>query len=290
MNEKYCMDASLAWAEHELADQPEDARHAYQRAAREIVRALSQPVYTTTVSIPYGNPQQHIMVRAGTLVHQVFKKVCSPVLIQKLQLLMMYHQQSARDAVRLTCYLAAQQLLLSLPDERTLQRDYIGFDQQGNLLTPDIQAAEIVVDALAGFLHLLHQVEILYPAWAAEDRFSEIHSLLVTHLIHQGRSLANFHTQKIIQNIMAAWKSSELTRGLTIFLPYFDERHYRMEEYKIVVVPPSRILFRPEFIVGACRVSERHVRSDSNLSQATRWQLLSQLDTIIQAFERTSIG
>ncbi|HEX3050474.1 MAG TPA: hypothetical protein VHP83_07455 [Aggregatilineaceae bacterium] len=284
------MGASLTWAEHELALQPEAMRYAYHQAAHEIVRTLNRPVYTTTVSIPYGNPQQQLVVHAGTLGHQIFKKMCGPVLMQKLQLLMTHHQQPARDAVRLTCYLAAQQLLFSLPDEQTLQRDYTGFDQKGNLLTPNIQAAEAVVERLVAFLHLLHQIETLYPAWAAADRFSETHALLTTHLIHQGRALANFHTQKIIRDIMTAWKSSELTRGLTIFLPYFDEHHYRMEEYKIVVIPQSRILFRPEFVVGACRVSERHVRSASNLSQSTRWQLLSQLDTIIQAFESTSIG
>jgi hypothetical protein len=281
--------ASLAWAEHELAHQPEPIYHAYQHAAREIVRALSQPVYAVTFSIPYDNRQ--LTVHAGTIVHQIFKKTCAPVLMQKLHTLMSHSQQQVRESVQLACYLAVQYLLMSsLPDEQSLRENYTGFDHQGNLLAPDIHTAEGRIEALSSSIHLLHQVETLYPAWTTDDRYSETHALMVTHLITQGRALAAYHTQNIIQNIMSAWKSSELTRGLTIFLPYFDERGYQMEEYKIVVIPPSRILFRPEFVVGACRVSERHVRSDAHLSQATRWQLLSQLDTIIQAFENASMG
>lgn len=282
------MSASLAWAENELAQQPENVRHAYQQAAHEIVRVLNQPTYAATISIPHNN--RYLVVRVGTVLYQFFRKTCAPVLMQKLRALMSHPQQEVRESVQLTCYLAGQQILLLLPDEKTLQEQYAGFGNQGNLLVSDLHTAEAIVETLARFMRLLHQIETLYPAWETDDRYSEKHALIATHLIDQGRTLAGYHTQNIIRDIMTAWKSSELTRGLTIFLPYFDERHYRMEEYKIVVIPPSRILFRPEFVVGACRVSERHVRSDSNLSQSTRWQLLSQLDTIIQAFESTSIG
>jgi len=41
-------------------------------------------------------------------------------------------------------------------------------------------------------------------------------------------------------------------------------------------------------VVGACRLAQREVRKDPTLSQATRWQLLSQLDSLIQSFEMAS--
>jgi hypothetical protein len=53
----------------------------------------------------------------------------------------------------------------------------------------------------------------------------------------------------------------------------------------VIVIPTGRILFRPEFVIGTCRLAEREVRKDPDLSQSTRWQLLSQLDSITQAFE-----
>jgi hypothetical protein len=280
--------ASLAWAENKLTQQPENVRHAYQQAALEIVRVLNQPIYATTISIPYDN--RHLVVRVGTVLHQVFRKTCSPVLMQKLHALTSHPQQEIRESVQLTCYLAGQQILFLLPDEQVMQEQYTGFDRQGNLLVSDLHSAETIVESLARFMHLLRQIVSLHPAWETDERYSEKHALIATHLINQGRALADYHTQKIIHDIMTAWKSGEMTRGLTIFLPYLNERHYQMEDYKIVVIPPGRILFRPEFVVGACRITERHVRSDSNLSQATRWQLLSQLDTIIQAFENASSG
>ncbi len=201
---------------------------------------------------------------------------------------MTHPQQAVRESVLLTCYLAGQEIIVSLPNEPTLREHYTAFEKQGQLRVSDLNSAVAVVEHLSRFVHALHQIEELYPAWQTHDQYSEKHALLTTHLIDQGRALANYQTQKIIQDIQMSWKTGEMTRGLTIFLPYLDERQSNMEEYKIVVIPAGRILFRPEFIVGACRVTERQVRSDSNLSQATRWQLLSQLDTIIQAFEAQS--
>lgn len=272
-----------SWVENTLAQQPESLRRAYQQAAQEIARALSQPIYTTTISIPYLDKDPGVIVlRVGRVFHQVFRKTCRPVLIQKLQQLLAHPKAAIRQSAELTCYLAAQVILLALPDETILREQYTGFDPQGHLAA-DYKTAAAVVERLSYFVHQLQLVEQIHPR--TEDWYSEKHSLLVTHLIDQGRALANYHTRQIIQNILTAWKAGEITRGLTIFLPYLNERQYKMEEYKIVVIPTGRILFRPQFVIGACRVSERHVRSNPDFSQATRWQLLSQLDTIIQTFE-----
>jgi hypothetical protein len=104
-------------------------------------------------------------------------------------------------------------------------------------------------------------------------------------LTQQGRALANYHTRQIIAEIQARWQSREVIRGLTLRIPYLDEKHYRMTVCEVVVIPTGRIPFRPEFILGACRVEQQKVRKNPQFSQSTRWQLISQLDAIIQAFE-----
>jgi hypothetical protein len=268
-----------------LAQQPENFLAAYRQAAQDIVQALTQPVYSATISIPYGSPRRFVKVHAGSAFYSVLRKPCGPELIQKLHRLMTHPRQEVQEGVQLTCYLAGQQMLSSLPDEDDLSTRYTGFDGQGILLADGMNTAAAIVEKLSRFVHSLNLIEALYPAWRTDDSFSEKHALLMTHLIRQGRALANCHTQKLIREILTAWKAGELTRGLTIFLPFLDERQCRMDEYRIVVIPAGRILFRPEFVVGACRVAERKVRVDSDLSQATRWQLLSQLDAILQAFE-----
>jgi hypothetical protein len=50
-------------------------------------------------------------------------------------------------------------------------------------------------------------------------------------------------------------------------------------------MPNARIPFRPDFVVSACRLAEREVRQNPRYAQATRWQLLAQLDLITQAFD-----
>jgi hypothetical protein len=185
----------------------------------------------------------------------------------------------------LVCYLAAQQLLTSLPGQAELRNQYTAFDKQGVLVAGSHSTADALIGQLSQCMGWLHTAELLYPAWTTHDLYNDVSSVLTTHLIEQGRALANYYTQQIIDEVQRDWRAGKITRGLTLFIPYLDERQYEMRNYRVVVIPTGRILFRPEFVVGACRVTQRHVRKDPTLSQGTRWQLLSQLDSLIQAFE-----
>jgi len=180
---------------------------------------------------------------------------------------------------------AAQQLLISLPGQTDLPSHYTAFDKQGRLISGSHSTADALIGQLSQHMDWLHMAEQLYPGWTTHALYNDTASLLTDHLIEQGRALADYYTLQIIDDVRRDWRGGRITRGLTLFIPYLDERHYRMKKYQVVVTPVGRILFRPEFVVGACRVAQQHVRKDTALSQATRWQLLSQLDTISQAFE-----
>ncbi len=284
---------ALAWAEHTLGQQPEDLRLEYQQAGRNIADALTQETYSISIQLPF-RIQHEVMLNArpvltqlhiGSAFNRLLRKSCHAALIDRLHALSEHTHLVVSESARLTGYLAARVLLTSLPNQVDLRRHYTAFDERGGQIIEPDSTADALIGQLSRRMDWLRTAEQLYPAWTTHDLYNHAAALLTAHLIEQGRALANYYTQQIIRDMRQEWRAGKITRGLTLFIPYLDERLYRMQKYKVIVIPTGRILFRPEFVIGACRLAERDVRKDPDLSQSTRWQLLSQLDSISQAFE-----
>lgn len=284
---------ALAWAERTLSQQPEDLRLEYRQAGQAVADALTQKIYSVSIQLPFrilnGGIQsvqpKLTRLRIGNVITRLLHRSCHTALIHRLHTLSEHPNRVVSESARLTCYLAARALLTALPSQADLRDNYTAFDERGVRAAERYATADALIGQLSRRLDWLRTAEQLYPAWTAHDLYNNASALLTAHLIGQGRALANYHTQQIIHDMRQAWRAGRITRGLTLFIPYLDERLYRMKEYKMVVIPTGRILFRPEFVIGACRLAERDVRKDPTLSQSTRWQFLSQLDSITQAFE-----
>ncbi len=283
---------SLEWAENTLKRQPDDLRLEYQQASEAVTAVLVQTVYSITLQLPHRilhDTMQTVQtsllrLRVGGARYRLLHRSCQTAVIDRLTALARHPQPVVAEIARLVCYLAAQNLLLALPGPDDLRDRYTAFGPQG-VLQVDRAAADAYLIDLARSLEHLTLAEQLYPGWTAHALYNDAAAALTTHLIKQGRALAAYYTRQMVDDIHQAWQAGKLTRGLTLLIPYFDDRRYHMEAYRVVVVPTGRILFRPEFVVGACRLAQREVRKDPALSQATRWQLLSQLDSLIQSFE-----
>jgi len=258
-----------------------------------VADALTHITYWIAIQLPcrilhntvLDVPPHMTVLRAGNIAHRVLQRPCNTAVVHRLKELSEHANAVVAESAKLTSYLAAQQLLTSLPGSADLYTNYTPFNKQGQLIVADHTTADALLAQLSQYMDRLHMAEQLYPGWTTHGLYNKVSTLLTTHFVEQGRALANSYTREIVSEIRQHWQAGKIARGLTLFIPYLDERRCRMEKYKVVVIPTGRILFRPEFIIGACRVSQHHVRKDPELSQATRWQLLSQLDSIIQAFE-----
>lgn len=285
---------SLRWAAHAWDEQPDDLKTAYREAARSISAALISPTYRLVLRLPNyfchddlvtGIPKDWMWLRAGSVVSYLRKRTCHDAIISKLNALTLHPHPIAARIARLAAYLASEWIVQEyVPDIAEIVGAYQLFTPQGELTTSEAQAAA-AVEQLANYVHALRNVERLYPDWAGSDEYNDLYAAVFNQLVVQGRALANYFTAQMIADLKRRWQNREVLRGLTLFVPYLDERDSHMRKYQVEVIPTGRIPFRPEFIVGACRLAEQDVRKNPRLSQATRWQLISQLDTITQAFE-----
>ncbi len=285
----------LDWAAYLLALQPGDIQSAFHQAGQEVAEALIAAPFSFQTRLPQQVlidssvrrvPARWRTIQAGNFLNQLRKIPCNRDVINALSSLTGHSDIVVATAGQLVAYSAARQILdLHIPDIAFLRKDYTVFDRHGHLLALNDNDAESAIGQLSRFVEWMHTVEKLYPGWTASDRYNETYSQITDHLAEQGRFLATYYTERMIEDLTGRWRRGELARGLTLFIPYLDEHHYRMDIYRVVVVPNARIPFRPQFVVSACRVAQREVRQDPRLSQGTRWQLIAQLDRIVRAFE-----
>ena len=288
--------ADLEKAVKLLASQPADIQRQYRQVAQEIALALTTDVYTFSVQLPdvlYIDDRptsvQSSIVRlhGGNFLNQLQRRDCHAAIIYALTMLMSHKDTIVASIAGLIGYLTGETILLHhIPNRGQIEAGYRVFNSQGGL-SITLPEAEKTVAELSSFISRLRLVEKLYAGWTVSDNYNEIFAVLSTQITTQGRALAAYYTQKIANELHARWQKREIIRGLTLHIPYLDEKTYHMTIYEMVVIPVGRIPFRPEFIVGACRIEQQKVRKNPVLSQATRWQLVSQFDELIRVFEVT---
>jgi hypothetical protein len=162
---------------------------------------------------------------------------------------------------------------------------WVAFDDEGRLLVHSANAAEAHVGSMQRFLVILHAAVALAPYMVADEDYQQKRYGMLGQLVNQGRALAKYETNDIINTIQRRAKSNDLNRGLSLSLPYFDDQSLMMVTQNFEVIPAGRIMFVPAFVVQAAREEQAKVAQDTRLSASTRKYLLAELKQLEQAFD-----
>jgi hypothetical protein len=163
---------------------------------------------------------------------------------------------------------------------------WVAFDDDGHLLVGSVEEAQAIIASMQRYLLVLHAAIGLAPYIVADELYQHKRYGMLGQLMNQGRALARYQVEQIIQTIQRRAKSHDLDRGLSLSLPYFNDQTLEMEEYFFDVIPAGRVMFVPAFVVLAVRAQGAKVAQDTRLSQSTRRHLLSELGTLEQIFLR----
>lgn len=161
---------------------------------------------------------------------------------------------------------------------------WIAFDESNKLLTETVEQAAEYVSCLCQYQDTLGLAVFLAPYMVCDEEYQVKHYGISGQLIDQGRALAYYQTQEIINKIKNRVSTNNLNRGLSLSVPYFDDQAMRMMVRDFVVIPRGRTLFIPAFVVLAIQSEKSRIATDSRLNATTRQHLIHELDAIERAF------
>lgn len=163
---------------------------------------------------------------------------------------------------------------------------WVAFDDEGHLLIGSVSEAEADVASMQRYVSMLHAAVGLAPYMVADEEYQRKRYGILGQLVNQGRALARYQVEEIIQTIQRRASAHDLNRGLSLSLPYFNDQTLAIENYDFEVIPAGRIMFTPAFVVRAAREQDAKIAQDTRLSQSTRKHLLKELSMLEQAFLR----
>jgi hypothetical protein len=163
---------------------------------------------------------------------------------------------------------------------------WVSFDDKGNLLVGSVKEAEANLASMERYITILHAASSLAPYIIADEEYQKKRYGMLGQLINQGRALARYKTQEIIQTIKGRADAGSLNRGLSLSLPYYDDQELKMEMTSFDVIPAGRIMFVPAFVVRAAREEAAKRVQDTRFSPSTRKHLLAELQMLEDAFYR----
>jgi hypothetical protein len=163
---------------------------------------------------------------------------------------------------------------------------WVAFDDKGELVVGSVNEAEADIASMQRYLSVLHSAVGLAPYMVADEEYQRKRYGILGQLVNQGRALARYQMEEIIQAIQQRASAHDLNRGLSLSLPYFNDQTLTMENYNFEVIPAGRIMFTPAFVVRAAREQDAKIAQDTRLSQSTRKHLLSELRMLEEAFLR----
>ncbi len=162
---------------------------------------------------------------------------------------------------------------------------WVAFDEQGHLLVASVDEAEAYLASMQHYIRVLHIAVSLAPYVVADPEYQQKRYGVLGQLVNQGRQLARFQTQDIIQTIQRRAGKKDLNRGLSLSLPYFDDQQLVMRTLDFEIIPSGRIMFVPAFVVRAAHQEQAKVAQDTRLNYSTRKYLLAQLKMLERAFD-----
>jgi hypothetical protein len=163
---------------------------------------------------------------------------------------------------------------------------WVAFDDEGYLLVGSVNEAEADIASMQRYLSVLNAAVGMAPYIVADDEYQRKRYGILGQLVNQGRSLARFHVEEIIQTIKHRVASHDLDRGLSLSLPFFNDQTLAVEIYSFNVIPAGRVMFVPAFVVLAVRQQGAMVAQDTRMNKSTRRQLLMELSTLEGTFLR----
>jgi hypothetical protein len=161
---------------------------------------------------------------------------------------------------------------------------WVAFDEKDRLLTATLQEAEAHIRSMLTFLRILHEAVAIAPCMVADETYQRKRMGILGQLVNQGRALARYKTQVVIQTIQRRASANSLNRGLSLNLSYFDDQALMMKTYALQVIPPGRVMFIPAFVIRAVRLEYVKIAQDMRLNSSTRKHLLSLLAMLEKAF------
>jgi hypothetical protein len=164
---------------------------------------------------------------------------------------------------------------------------WIPFDKDGKLLVGGVAEAAADISSMQHYLQVLHTAVGLAAYFVVDDEYQRRRFGMLGQLVNQGRALAVYQTNDIIQTIKRRAAAGSLNRGLSISLPYFDDQSLKMKDYPFEVIPAGRIMFVPAFVVRAAQDEAVKVAQDTRLSVSTRNHILAELSRLEEAFQPT---
>jgi hypothetical protein len=147
-----------------------------------------------------------------------------------------------------------------------------------------VKEAEAHIASMQRYIDILHAASSIAPYFIADDEYQKKRYGMLGQLINQGRALARYKTQEIIQTIKERAASGSLNRGLSLSLPYYDDQELKMGITTFDVIPAGRIMFVPAFVVRAAREEEAKRVQDTRFNPSTRKHLIAELKMLEDAF------
>ena len=164
---------------------------------------------------------------------------------------------------------------------------WVAFDDHGKMLVNSTDEAEAHIASMQRFLDILFAARSFAPYMIADEEFEKKRYGMLGQLVNQGRALAIYLNNEIVRLIKERAASQSLNRGLSLRLPYFDDQDLRIKTHNFVVIPAGRIMFVPAFVVRAALEESAKVAQDTRFNSSTKKHLISELQTLEEAFEST---
>lgn len=168
--------------------------------------------------------------------------------------------------------------------QRFFMPQWVAFDDECHLLVNSVSQAEACIASMQQFLFLLHTAVSIAPYVVADKDYQQKRYGILGQLVNQGRMLARYQTDKIIEEIVQRASANDLNRGLSLSLPYFDDQGLEMRLHDFEVIPAGRIMFVPAFVVRGARQEQAKVAQDTRLGHSSRKYLLAELKHLETAF------
>jgi hypothetical protein len=165
---------------------------------------------------------------------------------------------------------------------------WVAFDGRDNLLVNSLAEAEAHLASMQRYLAILNAAFTLAPYVVTDEQYQQKRYGMLGQLVNQGRAMTRYETNQIIRTIKRRAAANDLNRGLSLSLPYFDDRELEVNMYDFEIIPAGRIMFVPAFVVRAARLEQVKVAQDMHLSPSTRKHLLEELKTLEVAFDGDS--
>jgi hypothetical protein len=147
-----------------------------------------------------------------------------------------------------------------------------------------IETVERNIGRYRRMVDTLYQALSLAPYIFTEQEYQAKRTATLGRLVPLGNTLAQLQLERIIGKIRERAGANDLNRGLSLSLPYFDDRALEMKLYDFEVIPPGRMLFVPAFVALAARREQEKLEQDAVLGQSTRAHLLDELKQLERAF------